>query len=58
MWDCQYRSQEDRCRKRKEARCYPGALGCVLEGKFRFPFQKDLKKHKAMTRIKKRSDNI
>jgi len=40
MWDCKYRTIEDDC-LRREAKCLPGEKGCVLQGKYEFPFRED-----------------
>lgn len=39
MWDCKHRKEDDSCRRRK-AVCYPGGVGCVLNG-FDFPLRKE-----------------
>ncbi len=51
MWDCKHRTVKDRCRKRKDV-CFPGGKGCVLESKFEFPLQKELKAHQVLSRKK------
>lgn len=55
MWDCKYRKLDDSCLRRK-AGCFVGGVGCVLKGKYEFPFrtQEDplLLKRKMLTAYK------
>lgn len=56
MWDCRFRTIKDFCLRRKTP-CYPGGIGCVLKGKFEFPFRtdKDPLEKKAVIKKKKRA---
>jgi hypothetical protein len=63
MWDCKHRrSADDFCNRRK-TKCFPGGVGCVLKGKYEFPFREEedpllktgrLKKHGRNEGLKKR----
>jgi len=41
-WECKYLN-ETFCNKRKQE-CDPGAQGCVLQGRFRFPLKEKPKR--------------
>jgi len=57
MWDCKYRrSADDFCTRRK-TRCFPGGIGCVLEGKYEFPFREEEDPLLKVRRLKKYSGN-
>lgn len=38
-FDCKYKTGPDECRRRKDGVCRPGEKGCVLYGKYLFPFK-------------------
>lgn len=42
-WDCKYRTEKDKCQKRKSA-CLPGGKDCVLGEHYEFPLRKELGK--------------
>lgn len=44
-WECRF-LRETRCEKRNRD-CDPGARGCVLEGRFCFPFKEESKPKKS-----------
>ena len=37
-WDCKYKIDKDQCR-RLNGVCSPGDKGCILHGKYVFPFK-------------------
>jgi len=37
-WDCKYKVENNKCRRLKRE-CSPGDKGCILYGKFDFPFK-------------------
>ena len=64
MWDCKHRRTADDFCSRRKAKCFPGGIGCVLKGKYVFPFREqedpllkkiELKKSKSDKGIKKSS---
>lgn len=52
-WECRY-LMNDHC-ERRDKPCDPGAPGCVLQGKYHFPF--DDNKNARSKRIKDSSEN-
>ncbi|MBP5247294.1 MAG: hypothetical protein J6Z31_05480 [Fibrobacter sp.] len=53
-WECHY-LDETHCNKRNKE-CNPGDRGCVLEGRFFFPFDEEKNKPKRTVKAVKKSD--
>jgi hypothetical protein len=46
-WECRY-LMENHCEKRNKP-CDPGAPGCVLQGKFKFPLKEERTKKSTLS---------